>query len=69
MKKNYFLLMCSVVLSFALFATSCSKDDAPAPAPTFPEKTTQKVFAGQTVELTFSANYDWTATISEETYT
>lgn len=69
MKKNYFLLMCSVVLSFALLATSCSKEDAPAPAPTFPEKVTQKVFAGQTVELTFSANYDWTATISEETYT
>ena len=69
MKKNYFLLMCSLFLSFALVATSCSDEDTPAPEPTFPEKTTQKVVAGETIELSFSANYDWTATISEETYT
>lgn len=69
MKKNYFLLMCSLFLSFALVATSCSDEDTPAPEPTFPEKTTQKVVAGEAVVLSFSANYDWTATISEETYT
>lgn len=63
MKKNYFLLMCSLFLSFALVATSCSDEDTPAPEPTFPEKTTQKVVAGEAVVLSFSANYDWTATI------
>lgn len=69
MKKNYFLLMCSLFLSVALVATSCSDEDTPAPEPSFPEKTTQTVVAGETIELSFIANYDWTATISEETYT
>lgn len=69
MKKNYFLLMCSFLLSVAFVATSCSDEDTPAPEPTFPEKTTMKAVAGEPVVLSFSANYDWTVTISEDTYT
>lgn len=70
MKKNYFLLLCSLLMSIALFTTSCSDDDTtPAEKPSFPPKQAYNAVAGQTIELSFSANYDWTATISQETYT
>ncbi len=69
MKKN-FLLLCGLLLSVCGFV-ACSDDntETPAPEPTFPELVTETAEAGQAIELSFSANYDWTATISEATYT
>jgi hypothetical protein len=67
MKKN-FLLLCGLLLSVCGFV-ACSNDDAPAaPEPTFPELVTKTAEVGEVIELAFSANYDWTATISEETF-
>ncbi len=68
MKKN-FLLLCGLLLSVCGFV-ACSDDETPAgPAPTFPELVTKTAQAGEVIDIEFSANYDWTATISEETYT
>lgn len=68
MKKNYFLLLCSVLMSVCLLGTSCSEDE-PAPAPSFPAKITKTAVAGEVIEISFEANYNWTATISENAYT
>ena len=71
MKKNYFLLLCSVLLSVSFLGTACSKDDAEpvVVAPTFPELVTKTASAGEVIDLSFDANYDWVASISESTYT
>lgn len=70
MKKNYFLFLSSILLGVILLGTSCSSDDEVAPeAPSFPNKVTKSVTAGEVVELSFNANYEWTATISQSTYT
>ena len=84
MKKNYFSLLCAALLSIGLLGTACSDDgnttttpDEPTqtpetPAvvePSFPEAVVKTATAGEEIELTFDANYDWKATISEESYT
>ena len=83
MKKNYFSLLCSVLLSICLLGTACSDDgdtttpdntpqtpETPAVVePSFPEPVVKTATAGEEIELTFDANYDWKATISEESYT
>ena len=69
MKKNYFLFLCSALLSIMLLGTACTKDGDSGPAPTFPKKVTKTAVAGQVIELSFEANYDWKATISQNTYT
>lgn len=66
MKKN-FLLLCGMLLSFGFFA-ACTENQE-APEPTFPEVVTINAVAGDVIEIDFTANYDWTATISEESYT
>lgn len=79
MKKNYFSLLCSVLLSISLLGTACSDDGNPTTPydpetptveePSFPEPVVKTATAGEEIELTFDANYDWKATISEESYT
>ncbi|MBO5878330.1 MAG: hypothetical protein J6Q29_02530 [Alistipes sp.] len=73
MKKNYFLLLCSMLLSISLLGTACS-DDAGTPPPTpeepsFPAAVVKTATAGEIIELTFDANYNWIASISDEAYT
>lgn len=70
MKKNYFLLLCSVLLSVSFFGTACSEDDTEpvVVAPSFPELVTKTAAAGEVIDITFDANYDWVASISESTY-
>ncbi|MBR4995854.1 MAG: hypothetical protein IKY82_07315 [Alistipes sp.] len=68
MKKCFSIILSSILLGVALIATSCSKDDTAAVAPSFPKKVTKSVVAGEVVELSFEANYAWTATISQNTY-
>ncbi|MBQ2033735.1 MAG: hypothetical protein II217_05085, partial [Alistipes sp.] len=69
MKKNYFLFLCSTLLSIVLLGTACTKDEDSSPAPSFPKKVTKTAVAGDVIELSFEANYDWKATISQNTYT
>lgn len=69
MKKNYFLFLCSTLLSIVLLGTACTKDEDSSPAPSFPKKVTKTAVAGEVIELSFEANYDWKATISQNTYT
>lgn len=69
MKKSNLLWMCSLLLGLCLF-TACSDDDTtPAPVPSFPELVTKTATAGEVINLSFDANYDWVASISESTYT
>lgn len=73
MKKNYFLLLCSMLLSISLLGTACS-DDAGTPPPTpeepsFPAAVVKTATAGEIIELTFDANYNWVASVSDEAYT
>ena len=65
MKKNYFLFLCSTLLSIVLLGTACTKDEDSSPAPSFPKKVTKTAVAGDVIELSFEANYDWKATISQ----
>ena len=69
MKKNL-ILLCGLLLSVSTFF-ACKENDEPTPAPepTFPELQTITAEAGDEITLSFSANYDWVATISEDTYT
>ncbi len=67
--KKYFLLMSGLLLSVCGFVACSDDDTTPAPEPTFPELVTKTAEAGEVIELSFSANYDWAATISEDTYT
>lgn len=67
--KKYFLLMSGLLLSVCGFVACSDDNTTPAPEPTFPELVTKTATAGEVIELSFSANYDWTATISEDTYT
>ena len=69
MKKNL-ILLCGLLLSVSTFF-ACKENDEPTPAPepTFPELQTITAEAGEEITLSFSANYDWVATISEDTYT
>ncbi len=73
MKKNYFSLLCSVLLSISLLGTACSDDGGTPPPtpeePSFPEAVVKTATAGETIELTFDANYDWMASVSEASYT
>lgn len=70
MKKNYFLLLCSVLLSVSFFSTACSDDEVePVVVPSFPELVTKTATAGEVISISFDANYDWVASISESTYT
>ncbi len=73
MKKNYFLLLCSMLMSISLLGTACS-DDAGTPPPTpeepsFPAAVVKTATAGEIIELTFDANYNWVASVSDEAYT
>lgn len=68
MKKN-FLLLCGLLLGVCGFVACSDDETTPAPEPTFPELVTKTAEAGKVIDLSFSANYDWTATISEDTYT
>lgn len=61
--------MSGLLLSVCGFVACSDDDTTPAPEPTFPELVTKTAEAGEVIELSFSANYDWTATISEDTYT
>ena len=54
-------------MSLSFFA-ACTENQE-APEPTFPEVVTINAVAGDVIEIDFTANYDWTATISEESYT
>ena len=71
MKKNYFLLLCSVLLSVSFLGTACSEDNTEPEvvAPSFPELVTKTATTGEVIDLSFDANYDWVASISESTYT
>jgi hypothetical protein len=73
MNKNYFSLLCSVLLSISLLGTACSDDGGTPPPtpeePSFPEAVVKTATAGETIELTFDANYDWMASVSEASYT
>ena len=71
MKKNYFLLLCSVLLGVSFLGTACSEDDTEpvVVAPSFPELVTKTATTGEVIDLSFDANYDWVASISESTYT
>ena len=61
--------MSGLLLSVCGFVACSDDNTTPAPEPTFPELVTKTATAGEVIELSFSANYDWTATISEATYT
>lgn len=61
--------MSGLLLSVCGFVACSDDDTTPAPEPTFPELVTKTAEAGEVIELSFSANYDWAATISEDTYT
>ena len=69
MRKNYFLFLCSILMGVMLLGTACTSDEDSAPAPLFPQKVTKTAVAGEVIELSFEANYDWKATISQNTYT
>ena len=72
MKKNYFVLLCSMLLSISLLGTACSDDGSTPPTPeepSFPAAVVKTATAGEIIELTFDANYDWTASVSESSYT
>lgn len=70
MKKNYFLLLCSLLLSVSFFNTACSEDEVEpvVEAPSFPALVSKTAVAGEVIDITFDANYDWVASISESTY-
>lgn len=61
--------MSGLLLSVCGFVACSDDETTPAPEPTFPELVTTTAEAGEVIELSFSANYDWVATISEDTYT
>lgn len=61
--------MCGLLLSVCGFVACSDDNTTPAPEPTFPELVTKTATAGEVIEIAFNANYDWTATISEDTYT
>lgn len=69
MKKNYFLLLCGLLLSVSAFVACSEEEPTPAPKPTFPEPVSLIAEPGEVIELDFEANYDWSASISEDTYT
>ncbi|MBR6671716.1 MAG: hypothetical protein IKL17_01795, partial [Alistipes sp.] len=69
MRKNYFLFLCSILMGVMLLGTACTSDENSAPAPSFPQKVSKTAVAGEVIELSFEANYDWKATISQNTYT
>ena len=69
MRKNYFLFLCSILMGVMLLGTACTSDEDSAPAPSFPQKVSKTAVAGEVIELSFEANYDWKATISQNTYT
>jgi hypothetical protein len=62
-----------MLLSISLLGTACS-DDAGTPPPTpeepsFPAAVVKTATAGEIIELTFDANYNWVASVSDEAYT
>lgn len=68
--KNTILHWTSVLLAgTAMTLSACSSDDTdnggdPAQSPVFPEETQLTIFAGETsVELSFTPNLDWTASL------
>ncbi len=69
MKKNYFLLLCGLLLSVSAFVACSEEEPTPAPKPTFPDPVSLIAEPGEVIELDFEANYDWSASISEDTYT
>ena len=72
MKKNYFVLLCSMLLSISLLGTACSDDGSTPPTPeepSFPAAVVKTATAGEIIELTFDANYNWVASVSEASYT
>lgn len=58
--KKILAILCGVTMMFA----ACTPDQTPEPS--FPETATATVAAGEVYELAFSANLDWTLSISEE---
>lgn len=67
MKKLLFRAIPAMALSAAL-AVSCQKEQEGGEntVPVFPEPVTEYVAPGETVEIAFSANMDWTASIPAE---
>ncbi|MBM6866506.1 hypothetical protein H6A66_15250 [Bacteroides caecigallinarum] len=56
-------LLVSVFMLMAMFLVGCEKDTETPVAPIFPELTDIPCSAGETKEITFEANMDWTLTI------
>ena len=56
-------LLVSVFMLMAMFLVGCEKDTENPVAPIFPELTDIPCSAGETKEITFEANMDWTLTI------
>lgn len=57
-------LLVSVFMLMAMFLVGCEKDTENPVAPIFPELTDIPCSAGETKEITFEANMDWTLTSS-----
>ena len=56
-------LLVSVFMLMAMFLVGCEKDTETTVAPIFPELIDIPCSAGETKEITFEANMDWTLTI------
>ena len=62
MRKHFLTTLIAGLAGVVFSATSCDPAES-TPDPVFPDFVEKTVAAGETVELSFSANQDWTVSI------